>query len=93
MAQVPALGYEVHWQNELASLRTEYKKLIKWHPEVRKVIELVHHVLNNIMSLVGCTPKNIGESEVWSCVVRRPEEDRKSWNVSACSASYMGSMC
>jgi hypothetical protein len=26
-------------------------------------------------------------------VVRRPEEDRKSWNVSACSASYMGSMC
>jgi len=65
VAQGPALGYEVHWQNELASLRTEYKDFVKRHSEAREAIERVHHhVPSNTVTLAVCTPKNIGESEV-----------------------------
>lgn len=38
----------------------------------------MHSVLNNIVSLAGCTPKEIGESEDWTRIVRRAKTGRIS---------------
>jgi hypothetical protein len=66
MAQVPAVGFEEHWQNKLEALRLEYKDLVKEHPEAKDTIETVNIVLNGIVFLTRCTPKNIGESKEWT---------------------------
>jgi hypothetical protein len=49
---------------------------VKRLPDARKAIEKVHSVLNNIFILAGCTPRTVGETEVWTSVVRRSEADR-----------------
>jgi len=36
MARAPVLSYEEYWQIELQSLRTEFKDIIKQHPEARE---------------------------------------------------------
>lgn len=63
MIRVPLLGYEGHWQNEVQLLQAEYKDLIKQHPASRDATEEVHRVLNDTVSLVGCTLMPIGKSE------------------------------
>jgi len=39
-------------------------------------MEKVHEVLSDIASLAGCTPKEIGESKEWACIVEKTEASR-----------------
>jgi hypothetical protein len=67
LAQGPPLGLDY--------LRAEANAVLK-HLEARENTEKVHNVLSDVASLAGCTPKKIGESEAWACVVRRAEFGR-----------------
>jgi hypothetical protein len=70
MAQVLALGYEEHWQNEQQQLRVDYKDVVKQVPEAREANENVHNVLNYTVRLAGFTTKETGQSDDWARVVR-----------------------
>jgi hypothetical protein len=69
MAQMPTLGYEKH------RLKTEYKDLVKQHPDARETID-EHNVLNDILSLTGCTPKKIDANMIWVHTVGQAKANR-----------------
>jgi hypothetical protein len=50
------------WHCELESLRSEYHDIIKKHPDAGEEIKQLCKVLEDTVSLVGCTPANVGES-------------------------------
>jgi len=49
---------------------------VKQRPDSRDSIRNVHSVLNDIVNLVGCTPKTVGESEAGVRVISRADTDK-----------------
>jgi hypothetical protein len=41
-------------------------------------MQQVYDVLGDIVSLAGCTPSNVGESEVWKAIVDHAEQDKQN---------------
>jgi hypothetical protein len=75
MCGVPALDYEVYWQNENEALREAYKEVMTSHPQAKAAVVKVYEI-TDITRLAGCTPKEIGESKEWANTVKRDEASR-----------------
>jgi hypothetical protein len=41
-------------------------------------MQQVYHVLGDIVSLAGCTPSHVGESEAWKAIVDHAEQDKQN---------------
>jgi hypothetical protein len=48
------------------------------YPEAENVMQQVYDVLGDIVSLAGCTPSNVGESEAWKAIVNHAEQDKQN---------------
>jgi hypothetical protein len=76
MAGITTLDFEFYWHKEVKALRLAYKEVIVSHPEAKEAMEKVYEVLTDIASLAGCTPREVGESKEWACIVEKAEASR-----------------
>jgi len=53
MAGTQATEYEQYWLHEVNSLHSEYKEIVAKYPDAAPVMEQVHKVLCDIVSLAG----------------------------------------
>jgi hypothetical protein len=60
------------------NLQTSYKGIIAKHPDSDGVLQQVYKVLGDLVSLAGCTPTNVGESEQWVHTVNAAITDKIS---------------
>jgi hypothetical protein len=67
-----------YWLHQYNSLRTEYKAIVGKYPESEDVMQQVYDVLGDIVSLAGCTPSHVGESEAWKAIVDHAEQDKQN---------------
>jgi hypothetical protein len=79
MAGVPTPEYQQFWTDQRSALKTEYKDIVKSHPDAALSIQHLHKVLCDIEALAGCTPASVVESEEWAAVVRSAEHNRESF--------------
>jgi hypothetical protein len=67
--------WEQYWLHQYNSLRSDYKAIVGKYPEAENVMQQVHNVLGDIVSLAGCTPSHVGESDAWKAIVDHAEQD------------------
>jgi hypothetical protein len=65
MARLSQPKHGEHWKEELSSLSDESSDVIKKYPDTAIVIKQVKNILRNLVSLAGCTPVQVGESNAW----------------------------
>jgi hypothetical protein len=76
MARLSQPKHEDHWKEELSSLSDESSDIIKKYPDTAIVIKQVTNILSDLVSLAGCTPVQVGESDAWKKVVENAKQDR-----------------
>jgi hypothetical protein len=79
MADAPVPGYQAFWADRRASLKAEYKVLIKQYPIADPQYRLLYEAICYIESLAECTPAAVGESAEWTAIVNTAEENRASY--------------
>jgi hypothetical protein len=77
MAGAQVTEYEQYWLHEVNSLHSEYKDIVAKYPDAAPVMEKVHKVLCDIVSVAGCTPANVGRGDEWKSIVESAEQDRR----------------
>jgi hypothetical protein len=70
--------HEQFWLQEVKNLQTSYKGIIAKSPDSNGVLQQVYKVLGDRVSLTGCTPTNVGESEQWVHTVNAAIADKVS---------------
>jgi hypothetical protein len=65
MAGAQVTEYEQYWLHEVNSLHSEYKDIVAKYPDAAPLMEKVHKVLCDIVSIAGCTPANAGRGAEW----------------------------
>jgi hypothetical protein len=68
--------FEQHWLHEYNSLQSEYTTIVNKYPEADCALKEVYKVLGDIVSLSGCTPSSVGESESWRLTTENAKQDR-----------------
>jgi hypothetical protein len=68
--------FEQHWLHEYNSLQSEYSTIVNKYPEADCALKQVYKVLGDIVSLSGCTPSSVGESESWRLITENAKQDR-----------------
>jgi hypothetical protein len=58
-------------------LHSEYKDIVAKYPDAAPIMEKVHKVLCDIVSIAGCTPANVGRGKEWESIVESAEQDRR----------------
>jgi hypothetical protein len=76
MAGVPVPDYEKYWQTEGQSLKDEYKSLIKEYPDAEGSMTQAYNIINDIITLAGCTPVSIGNSKAWNDIAENAKNDK-----------------
>jgi hypothetical protein len=67
---------EQHWLQEYNSLQSENCSIVNKYPEADCALKQVYEVLGDIVSLSGCTPSSVGESESWRLITENVKQDR-----------------
>jgi hypothetical protein len=68
--------FEQHWLNEYNLLQSEYCSIVNKNPEADCALKQVYKVLGDIVSLSGCTPSSVGESESWRSITGNAKQNR-----------------
>jgi hypothetical protein len=71
-------AHERHWLQEVKSLQASYRGIVAQYPDADDVLQQVYRVLGDLVSLAGCTPKSVGESDVWVRTVDAAKRDKLS---------------
>jgi hypothetical protein len=56
-------AYEQFGLQEVKNLQASYKSMVAKYPDAANVLQQVYKVLGDLVSLAGCTPASVGESE------------------------------
>jgi hypothetical protein len=59
-------AHERYWLQEVKNLQASYKNIVTQYPDADDVLQQVYRVLGDLVSLAGCTPISVGESEKWT---------------------------
>jgi hypothetical protein len=78
MSNVPTPEFQNFWSKQIESLRSEYGKVIRQHPDAEGVMERINGVLIAIARLAGCTPASVGESPKWNLIVQNMADTTRS---------------
>jgi hypothetical protein len=70
--------HERYWLQEVKGLQAAYKGIVAQYPDADDVLQQVYRVLGDLVSLAGCTPTNVGESEQWVHTVNAAIADKVS---------------
>jgi hypothetical protein len=73
-----ATAHERYWLQEVKSLQASYKGIVAQYPDADDVLQQVYRVLGDLVSLAGCTPTNVAESEQWVHTVNAAIADKVS---------------
>jgi hypothetical protein len=57
------------------SLRDEYENVIKEYLDTEGSVTQVNIIINDIISLVGCTPAFVGNSKAWNDIVESAKKN------------------
>jgi hypothetical protein len=71
-------AHEQFWLQEIKNLQTSYKSIVAKYPDADDVLQQVYKVLCDLVSLAGCTPASVGESEKWVRTVDAAKNDKAS---------------
>jgi hypothetical protein len=69
-------AHEQFWLQEVKNLQASYKSIVAKYPDADDVLQQVYKVLGDLVSLAGCTPARVGESEKWVRSVDTAKNDK-----------------
>jgi hypothetical protein len=79
MADIPRLRYQAFWMDTCNKLKSEYQQLIGQFPDADAQLKQLFKVTCDIEDMARYTPASVGESEQWSSIASKAEENRQNF--------------
>jgi hypothetical protein len=76
MAAVPVPGYQAYWTDKRQTLKSEYQELVAQYPNADAQLKQLFKLLCDIEDVAGYTPASVGDSDQWSSIINKAEENQ-----------------